>query len=239
MAKEILEFQAQLLGWKQIHELPDGWPPGLLLSLLTNLEVDGVTEDDALEMTLMALQDREPDEAADRVMETIFGDAMRPGIRKNLAHDLTEDRPWEDFADISQQVGIFNAVVLLQQAFPHQFGRPDAVSVVVRLDTTSEMGKGWLDALTPDPALLLRILAEGMDDRAVLRRLFDEALRETSFVEAGAILWQVSRHVGAAGAREFELISSHQWFDPLKNLETWIAKAWPDSPVGKGNRAES
>lgn len=200
------------------------------MSLLATLEVDGVSESDALEMTLMALQDREPDEAAERVLEVVFGDAMRPGVRRNLAHELTEDRPWEDFADISKQAGIFNAIVLLQQAFPREFSEPDAVSAVVHIDTASEMGKGWLDAPTPDSALLLRILADGMDDHAVLRRLFGEALSGTSFAEARAILWRVSRRAGAAPAREFELISSHQWFDPLKDAENWTAKAWPDAP---------
>jgi hypothetical protein len=153
MAREAREFQAQLLAWTQIHELPSGWPPSQLLSLLTNLEVDGVTENDALEMTLMALQDREPEEAADRVLEAVFGDTMRPGVRQSLSHELNEDRPWEDFADISQQAGIFNAVVLLQRAFPSEFDKPDALSVVVSLETASESGLAWLDAPTPDPAL--------------------------------------------------------------------------------------
>ena len=118
MAKEPREFQAQLLSWIEIHELPDGWTPRQLLSLLVGMDVDGVSENDALEMTILALQDLEPDEASDRVLEAVFGETMRPGVRRNLAHDLTEERPWEEFADISQQKGIFNAVVLLQQAFP-------------------------------------------------------------------------------------------------------------------------
>ncbi len=237
MTKETPEFHARLLDWRQVHELPEGWPPGRLLSLLTSMEVDGVSENDALEMTVLALQDLEPDEAADRVLEAVFGDWMRHGIRQNLAHDLKEERPWEEFADISQQVGIFNAVALLQRAFPREFDKPDAVSVAVRLETASEKGTAWLDIPSPDPALLLRILAGGMGESAVLRRLFGESLAGSSFVEAGAILWRVSRRSGVAPAREFELVSSHQWFDPLKNLETWTATAWIDASVVRENGA--
>jgi hypothetical protein len=226
MTKETREFQARLLDWKQIHELPDGWPAGKLLSLLTYMDVDGVSEIDAMEMTLLALQDREPDEAADLVLEVVFGETMRPGVRRNLSHDLTEERPWEDFADITQQAGIFNAVVLLQRAFPREFDKPDAVSVAIGLDTASEKGKSWLDAPSPDPALLLRILAAGMEDRTVLHRLFQDALKGSSFPEAGAILWRVIRRTAIAPAREFTLISSHQWFDPLKNLDRWTGTAW-------------
>ncbi|GJM44280.1 MAG: hypothetical protein DHS20C21_11220 [Gemmatimonadota bacterium] len=231
MPNETREFQAQLLGWKQIHELPDGWTSGQLLSLLESLEVDDVSENDAMEMATLALQDLETDEASDRVLEAVFGETMRRGVRQNLAHDLTEDRPWEDFAELSQQKGIFNALVLLQRAFPRDYDRPDAVSIVLRLETGSERGNTWLDASPPDPAFLLRILAGGMNDSAMLKRLFGESLRGRSFPEAGALLWQVSRSADAAPGREFTLISSHQWFDPLKDVESWTATAWEDAPV--------
>ena len=235
MSKEPREFQVQLQDKKQIHELPDGWPPSRLLTLLALLEVEGVSEEEALEMALLVLQDSPPDEAADKVLEVVFGGTMRPGIRRNLAHDLNEERPWEDFADLAQQAGIFNAVVLLQRAFPREFDKPDAVSITVSLTTASERGKAWLDAPTPDPALLLRILAAGMDDRAVLHRLFGDALKGPSFPEAGSILWRVARLGASDPAREFTLISSHQWFDPLKNQESWTAKVWPDEPSAQGS----
>jgi hypothetical protein len=74
MSKEP-EFHARVLNWKEIHDLPDGWPPEKLLSLLETLEVDGVSENDALEMTLLALQDLEIDEAAEHVLQTVFGES--------------------------------------------------------------------------------------------------------------------------------------------------------------------
>ena len=228
MPREAREFQARLLDWKEIHSLPDGWPPDRLLSLLAAMEVDGVSRDEAQEMALLALQDLDRDEAAVRVLGAVFGDSMRPGVRQNLGRELTEERPWEDYADINRQAGIFNAVVLLQQAFPREYDKPDAVSVSLRLDTASEKGGAWLDAPAPDPALLLRILAGGMDGGAVLNRLFGEALEGSSFAEAGAILWHVSRRSAAARGREFALVSSHQWFDPLRGLDEWTATAWTD-----------
>jgi hypothetical protein len=229
MAKESREFQAQLLSWKEVHALPDGWPVSQVHFLLALLDVDGVSDEEALDMVILALQDRDHDEAAELVLETVFRESMRPGLRRNLSHELTDERPWEDFADITQQSGIFNTVVLLQQAFPKEYDVPDAVSVVVRLDTASEKGRAWLGAPEPDPALLVRILAGDMDDRALLRRLFAESLRGSRFEEARFILWHVSRTAGIDAAFDFTLVSSHQWFDPLKNLDTWTATAWPDA----------
>ena len=229
MAKESREFQAQLLSWKQVHALPDGWPVGQLHFLLALLDVDGVSDEEALDMAVLALQDRDHDEAAELVLETVFRESMRPGLRRSLSHDLTDERPWEDFADIEQQAGIFNAIVLLQQAFPNEYDVPDAVSVVVRLDTASEKGRAWLGAPEPDPALMVRILADGMDDHAVLKRLFAESLRGSRFEEARSILWHLSRTAAIETAFDFTLVSSHQWFDPLKNLDNWAATAWPDA----------
>ena len=69
---ETCEFRTQLISWAQIHELPDGWTPRQLLSILASMEVSGVSENDALEMTILALQDHEPDEASDRVLEAVL-----------------------------------------------------------------------------------------------------------------------------------------------------------------------
>ncbi len=228
--KEKREFQVECVQWTQIRALPGDWPPARLMSLLDSLEVEGVAESDALEMTLMALQDRDLDEAADAVLQAVFGETMRRGVRDNLSHEIADDRPWEDFADLSQQAGIFSAVVLLQQAFPQRIARPDAVSITARVQTASGTGMAWLDTDTVDPALMLRILAAGMDERAMLRRVFDESLAGSDFPEAAGILWQVSRGPNQAAAREFTMISSHPWFGPLEDAENWTAQAWPDAP---------
>lgn len=231
MQEQAREFRVERLGWKEIHELPDGWPPARLQALLSSLEVDDVADEDALEMTVMALQDREVDEASDLVLQAVFGDDMRPGVRQNLVPDLREDRPWEEFAEIARQAGIFEAVVLLQRAFPRDFGVPDAVSLAVRIETGSETARAWLDAASPDPGLLLRILAAGMDDRALLRRLYAESLASRRFPDAGSILWHVARSDAGSGAGEFALVSSHAWFEPLSGREGFAAQAWPDAPA--------
>jgi hypothetical protein len=106
------------------------------------------------------------------------------------------------------------------------------VSIVFATETASRTGALWLDAADPDAALLLRILAGGMDDRAVLRRLFHDALRGVSFAEAGSIVWQASRREAPGSGREFSLISSHQWLDPLEDRDAWTTEAWPDASAG-------
>jgi len=229
---EAREFEVRILESTEVHELPHGWPPARLRTILARLEVDDVGDEDAMEMTAMALQDLDVDEASGLVLEAVFGDGMGSGVRQNLIPDLREDRPWEEFAEISQQAGIFEAVVLLQRAFPRDFGKPDALSLALRLETQSRSAGDWLDASPPDAGLLLRILAGGMDDHAVLRRLFEEPLAADRFPDAAAILWHVERRDAVPPARDFSLISSHQWFDALGDPESFSVRAWPDVLVG-------
>ncbi len=233
--QEAREFEVTIVDSKEIHELPRGWPPERLQAVLARLEVDGVSDDEAPEMAPLALQDLDVDDASDVVLEVIFGDRMRPGVRQNLIPDLREDRPWDEFAEISQQADIFEAVVLLQRAFPHEFGKPDALSMRVRFATGSASAAAWLDAPTPDAGLLLRILAGGMDDRAVLRRLFEESLAGEQFPEAASILWRAVRQESPTSEREFALISSHQWLEPLADTGRFSTRAWPDAAAEDGD----
>ncbi len=61
--------------------------------LLTRLEVDGIEDvsgSDLLEMTLMALQDMETDDAADAVLAHKLGSRVSTGARRNIVEDLLE-----------------------------------------------------------------------------------------------------------------------------------------------------
>lgn len=230
MEQEARPFEARMLEMNEVHELPDSWPLERLRALLSTLDVEDVSDDEAMEMTVMALQELDVDDASDLVLASVFGDDMRPGVRQNLVPDLREDRPWEEFAEISQQRGIFESVVLLQRAYPRDFGKPDAVSLSLEVETGSNSARAWLDTAVPDPGLLLRILASGMDEHAVLKRLFEEPLAADRFPEAGAIIWYARRRESPAPGFVFEIVSSHQWFDALEDAERFSARAWPDLP---------
>jgi hypothetical protein len=155
---------------------------------------------------------------------------MRRGVRQNLIEDLRDDRPWEDFAELRHQPGIFRAITLLQKAFPKDYGKPDIGRIELEITPQDATGLRWLSGEI-DPALLLRLLAGGMEDRAILRRLFGEALAGDHFPEAEAILWRVEA-ASDPGASPIRLIlhSSLQWFAPLEDADAWTAKGWKDAP---------
>jgi hypothetical protein len=225
-------FHLRIDAWNEIHALPDCWPTGKLREVLALADFDdAVSDEEVPEMVVMVLQDLELQQAGERVLEVVFGDSMKSGVRQNVVDDLQDDRPWEHFADVDKQAGLFEAVVLLQRAFPERFGIPDALRVRIGVRASDAETSRWLRE-GASSALLLRLLASGMGDDAVLKRLYASELASDDFRDADAILWRVEELEAAAGddpaSRLYELYSSWQWLGPLEDRGPWQGVGWPD-----------
>lgn len=235
MSKE--RFRLTVLDWTEIHQLPGSWPAGRLRQVLGEAEFDDPVDDaDLLDMAVMVLQDLDVQAAGELVLKVVFGDRMSAGVRQNLVDDLEDDRPWEQFASLALQSGIFEAMVLLQQVFPNRYGKPDAVCIRLRVQALDKSAAALLEdsgnfTTVERASLLLRLLASGMPDEAVLNRLYSDELDSNSFPDAEHILWVVEQ-VNASSANEkevcFEIHSSWQWLAPLEDLEVWEGVGWPD-----------
>lgn len=227
MAKE--EFLVRVVDWAEVHQLPGSWPADRLRQILQRLEFDDpVTDGELPDMVLMALQDLEPRGAAETVLDVVFGDQMRSGVRQNLADDLEDDRPWEQFARVDKQAGIFEAMVLLQRAFPTHYGTPDAVRLRLEIQAADRNAR----ALRGDPsaALVVRLLAAGMPGDAMLNRLYAEELASGSFPDAAAILWLLEPGPRTRSSeRVCDICSSWQWLAPLEHASAWEAAVPIDS----------
>ncbi len=188
--KDHLLLEAEVLSYREIHELPGDWAPEALRSLLADLEIEteDVPESDLLDLAQMALSDLEPQDAGVAVLRTVFGDRMAAGVRANLASDLQEDRPWEEFADLSFQAGIFTATVLLQKSLPKMYGIPDATQADCAFRATTAKDAKIVASLPNDQ--LLRALAPGLGTRSIVTRLYEEGVRGGPFPEADHIIWR-------------------------------------------------
>lgn len=221
--KDDLILEAEVLSCREIHELPGDWAPEALRSLLEDLEIetDDVPESDLLDLVLMALGDLEPHEAGVAVLRTVFGDRMPAGVRANLSSDLQEDRPWEEFADLSFQAGIFTATVLLQKSLPKMYGIPDAIlaECAFRAKTAKD---AQLVANLPNDQLL-RALAPGLGDRSIVTRLFEEGLRGGPFPEAEHILWRRDIREDPDDLQRviLTIIGAHSFLTGLKDASPW------------------
>ena len=218
-------FTIEVLEFEEVHTLPGTWTSERyrqLLELFDFDDADSIPDAELPDMAAMAGQDAGLREASDRVLSFVFGERMSAGVRQNLVDDLTDDRPWEQFADLDRQAGIFEAVEFLQKAFPAEFGIPDAARARVRLTAKGKHEIKWLRD-GPSPSLCVRLVAAAMDESATLRRLYAEQLDGSAFPEAAAILWLVSNRSEEQDDTtlccEMDVFSSLQWFGPLGESE--------------------
>lgn len=219
---------------REIHDMPGSWPDDDYRGLLRQLEVDGVDDiagADLLEMTLMALQDLEPDDAADAVLAYKLNDAVSSGARRNIVEDLLEEqRPWEEAADISLHSRIFSAAVLLQKVYPKNFNRPDMLQVILDISANTPEATSLL-AQPPQAAFVTRMLADAMDRHSILERLFDEQLAAQQFAEADSIIWLAHfdrDDSGDSHRARLTIYSSEHWLESMRSISEFESSAYND-----------
>lgn len=222
------QYEVTITSVQEVHTLPGIWTNEALRELLAMAEMDDIGQVDDSElpdMAAMALQDLEEQEAGELVLEAVFGDTMRSGVRQNLVDDLQQDRPWEEFANVEQQRGIFVAMVLLQNAFPNRYANPDALRVELTIRASSEAGAAAMAAC--EPAWLVRLLACGMEESDVLNRLYEEEIRSGPFPDAKGMIWHCQELTGndeAGSAQSLAIIGPHMWLEPLRKGQEFSAR---------------
>lgn len=220
-------YQVTILSINEVHALAGTWDNDSLRTLLRLAEVDDlgdIADGDLLEISLMVLQDLGNQKAGELVLEVVFGNSMRPGVRQNLVDDLQEHEPWSDFAEISQQRGIFIAVCLLHKAFPTRYGTPDALKIRVKFQPLTNTGAAV--PIPPRADWLLRMLARGMNEHSIVHRLYGAELESGEFKDAPGLIWAcepVDDTAGAGASRTFDITASAQLLSSLTTGQSFTA----------------
>lgn len=228
-------FHVSVLGLKKIHDMPKTWAEEDYRALLTRLEVDDIDEiesRDLLEFVLMALQDLDPEDAGDQVLAYKLGSDVSAGSRQNIVQDLLEgQRPWEELSDIRLHARVFAASLLLYQARPRLFPKPDMLQLMLQLKARNAEAKALL-ATPPEAAFVTRVLADGMDEHSILERLFDEQLAARSFPEANGVIWlaEFGEPDDDGSSATLTVYSSQHWLHDLENVDQFESGAYNDCP---------
>ncbi len=204
-----------------------------LLEAMEYGDQSGMSADERREMCILSLQDLKPTEAAYIVLKHDMSDVLRDGQARNLSVEMLDEKLWEEYADSSLHERMFNAGSLLYAAFPGSFPKPDAVRI--KLDVTaSDMSSRAL--LTPplNETFLVRLLADGMEDRAALHRLYGNELKGKSFPNADEVVWIVRTEKLRDDTLKIEVISSGYWLDALDNTSAYQSTAYADPSPSKG-----
>lgn len=228
-------FRVTVEQLKKIHELPGSWCDREYRDLLEQLEIDdiaGLEAGDLFEVLVMALQDLEPEEAADLVLAQKLPNSITRGSRQNIIEDLLEgQRAWEEVADIHLHSRIFSACELLNKVFPREFNRPDMMKLTLRLKAIHPDAKQVLQS-APEAAFVTRLLADAMNEHSILERLFSKQLAGHSFPEAEGIVWLASYEItDTADDNEalLNVFSSRHWLLAMDDIDEFESSAYPDS----------
>ena len=228
-------FRVRVVGFRVLQEIEGAWSPADFASLLERMEFGetaGMSEAEIREMALLALQDLEPEAAAELVLTQHLGHRLNAGQIRNAAHEMVEEKLWEEYADLSLHEGMFNVASMLYAAFPRLFPEPDAVHVTLEVAPANEAGQDVL-ANPLHESFLVRLLADGMDDSSVLHRVFEEQLDGKSFPEADRIVWIVHVDSSRHPLVTIQITSSGYWLDSLRSTKSYVSSAYPDE-VGGG-----
>ena len=222
------KYKVSIVSKKDVHTLTGIWDADSLRCMLDLADADDIGEiadSDLLDIAVMVLQDLGNQKAGELVLEAVFGETMRPGVRQNLVDDLQENEPWSDFAEVDQQRGIFVAVCLLQQAFPNLYGTPDAVELGVNVKAGAAQDLAPLLELRPE--WVVRLLSAGLDQHNILHRLYTDELVSGAFADAPGLIWQLQiGEVGDQGTScNFTVIASTQLLGSLATGQEFSAAA--------------
>ncbi|GAA4018597.1 hypothetical protein GCM10022408_35500 [Hymenobacter fastidiosus] len=227
-------FTVERLSFDSLSELPNSWNNQDYIELLRLMSYDSPEDIEPAElkaMCLMSLADLEPTEAAQLVLGYLLEDQLNAGQTENLAHNMLTEKLWEENPELGQHQGFFKATQLLYEAYNGKFPRTEAVQFQVQL-TAADADSLAVFATQPE-APLLRLLAQGMPDNTLLKRLFSEQLAGTSFPEAKDIIWQLRQVSAADQSILFEVVSSAYWLDDFKYADSYEATTQAEEVVAE------
>lgn len=222
-------FTVERLSFQHLAELPTAWKNADYKALLAKMDYDNPDEIAAAElkaMCQMSLTDLEPAEAAKLVLDYLFADELKEGQIDQLAHQLQTEKLWEENPRLELHEGFFNATQLLYEAYNGKFPHPQAVEFKVKVTAADPADLAVFDE--QPAAALLRLLAPGLSDSALLNRLFGEQLAGPAFAEAPHILWQATPGEQTATSVVFDVIGSDYWLEDFKYANTYDAPTHAD-----------
>ncbi|GAB3296208.1 hypothetical protein ACFQT0_20850 [Hymenobacter humi] len=226
------KFTVERLSFTSLSELPDSWNNQDYKELLKKMNYenpDEISQAELKDMCLMSFTDMEPREAAEIVLGYLFPEQLNEGQIENLSHQMLTEKLWEENPELPLHKGFYQATELLHTAYNGTFPRTQAVQFQVKC--TAENPEDLAIFADAPAAPLLRLLAPGLSDKALINRLFSTQLEGPKFDEAKSMLWDLKTVGQDANSITFEVVSSAYWLEDFKYADTYEATTHADEVV--------
>lgn len=208
---------------EELAELDGSWQASDYIAILEKLDVHGAAQiapEELREMCLLALQDLDPPKAAAVLLTYKLGTKLTEGQIRNYSIESQHERLWEQAADLEFHHVMFDIAGLLNAVNVMEFPTPNALRVSLSIECADvAMLKVFEDSM--DRTLLVRLLSAGMDDSAILNRLFGEQIAKGTLTEADSIIWRVHVDSSEPASIRLKITSSAYWLDPIRETESF------------------
>ena len=209
--------------FEELAELEQSWAPADYVSILTSLDIADagkIDVDELRDMTLFALQDLNPPDAAAVLLKYKVGTKLSGGQIRNYSIDSQHERLWEQSADLSLHQDMFAVASMLNFVNAMAFPVPDALRVTlsIQCDDASQLAL-FNDEM--DRAILVRMISAGMNESAILNRLFGDQIATGKVADADSIIWQIAVEQPDPAKLQIRITSSAYWLRALRETESF------------------
>ena len=209
--------------FEELTELEQSWAPADYVSILTSLDIADagkIDVDELRDMTLFALQDLNPPDAAAVLLKYKVGTKLSGGQIRNYSIESQHERLWEQSADLSLHQDMFAVASMLNSVNAMAFPIPDALRVTfsIQCDDASQLAL-FNDEM--DRAILVRMISAGMNESAILNRLFGDQIATGKVADADSIIWQIAVEQPDPAKLQIQITSSAYWLRALRETESF------------------
>lgn len=202
-----MNVQVKIISIKTVNEFDFYWTNDDFIQLLDKLnlpDADKAKPEELKDLVYMALTDFEPNEAAEIILTYKLGETLTAGQIQTIAHDMTEEKVAEQYADPFFHYDLFNINQLLFKAYNGTFPNTEASIIVIEL-TDAEGG-----TVEVTNEILTKALSISLSDRSIIKRLYEDQMEGlVEFGDAEKILWKFQDK----GNNTYEIITSRYWID--------------------------
>jgi len=184
-----MKYKIEIDKVQTVDEIPGFWTNDDYIQLLARFDYPDAEDtgtESLRELLFMAMTDMEPAEAAKIVLNYKLSDSLTEGQIDQISNDMLNDTVCEEYPEMELQQPLFHVNQLLFKAFNGKF--PSSSATIIECTITSlENNEAQITS-----ELLLRLLNEGLSERNIVKRLFEEQMRgKSAFPEAENIIWDL------------------------------------------------
>jgi len=184
-----MKYKIEIKNVQTVDEITTYWTKEDYIQLLGKFDYPDAEDSGAenlRELLFMAISDFEPAEAAKIVLDYKLGEHLTEEQIDQISNDMLNDKVCEEYPEMELQQALFHVNQLLFKAYNGKF--PSSSATIIETSITSLDGND--SPLTKE--MLLRLFNEGLSDRNIVKRLFEEQMNgNTGFPEAENIIWDV------------------------------------------------